>query len=203
MKVAIISGSHRNNSRSFQAAEWANRHLDNVNCEGDIFDLAKIDMPFWSEAFWNKDSEPSKWWKPYSDRLKSCDAIILISPEWAGMVPPKVTNFLLLCSGQELAYKPTLLIGVSAGMSGTYPIASMRLSASKNNQMMFMPDHIIIRNAKNFFEPTESAIKESHLDPEGHLNQRLRYDLDVLSKMATSLKAMRGQLDIQKFPYGL
>ena len=49
----------------------------------------------------------------------------VVSPEWNGMVPSMLTNFFLLCSNNELAHKPGLLVGVSSGTGGSYPVAEL------------------------------------------------------------------------------
>ena len=86
----------------------------------------------------------------------------MISPEWAGMAPAHLKNFLLMCDGGELAHKPAQLIGVSSGMGGAYPIAELRMSGYKNNFLMWLPDHMRVGN--DYF------IKQ----PDGRLLVRIR-----------------------------
>lgn len=203
MKIAVISASHRNLSKSGQAALWVCESLNRHELESDLFDLSQIHLDFWSEDLWNKSSSKYDNWRPYSERLKACDGLVVVSPEWAGMTPPKLTNFFLHCSAQELSYKPALLIGISAGMSGTYPIVSLRASSSKNNQMVFLPDHLIIRNANTFFAPKENEEKGSVLDPDSHHALRLHYNLKILKAMAKDLAAIRSSIDLTRYPFGL
>lgn len=203
MKIAVITGSHRSNSQSLAVARWVESALQKQDMQAVLFDVSTMDLPFWSEDFWNKESALAAQWKPFSDRLHQCDGIVVISPEWAGMIPPKLVNFFLLCGNQELSYKPALLIGVSAGMSGTYPIAQLRMNASKNNQMVYLPDHLIVRNAKNFLQPTPDAIKGSSKDPESPLNQRLQYNVRVLQEMTVGLAQVRKAIDVKRYPFGL
>lgn len=192
MKIAIVSASHRVNSRSKQTALFVEPHLKQFGFHSDIFDLAEIDLPFWCEECWNKESQVAQKWQPFAARLSACDGLVIIAPEWAGMVPPKLTNFFLLCSNQELAYKPALLISVSAGPSGTYPIAQLRMSAAKNNQMMFLPDHLILRHAGKFFEaPSEEFMR------------RLQFNLQVLGSLAPALKEARSTIDLKRYPFGM
>src|SRR5581483_2539378 len=88
MKIAIVSASHRTNSRSKQTAALVQSHLTEIGFQSDIFDLAEVDLPFWSEDCWNKESDVAKTWQPISARLNGCDGLVVIAPEWAGMVPP-------------------------------------------------------------------------------------------------------------------
>ena len=203
MKTAIISASHRKGSRSFQAAEWIVESLSKLEMTSDLIDLATSELPFWSEDFWNGESELSARWTPYRDRLYACDSLIIVAPEWAGMMPPKLSNFLLLCSKQELSYKPALLVGISAGPSGTYPIAQLRMSAGKNNQMIYLPDHLINRHAGTFLAPPPDQLKNSCKDDQSHLCQRLRYNFEILRTMGRDLKQMRQSLELKTYAYGL
>ncbi len=190
MKIAVISASHRKNSRSSQVAKWVATALETLDLQPVGFDLAEIEMPFWNEDFWNRESAAYAQWAPYSQKLEACDGIVLISPEWAGMIPPKLGNFLLLCSNQELAYKPAFLIGVSAGASGTYPVAQLRMNGSKNNQMIYLPDHLIVRNVNAD-------------DSTSRLDARLKFNLNVLKAMAHGLCETRKSIDLKAYPFGL
>ncbi|NCN40078.1 NAD(P)H-dependent oxidoreductase [bacterium] len=191
MKIAIVSASHRKNSRSLEVAQWVSSALrsEGGGLEPVLFDLSQIEMPFWSEELWDPKSLSSRNWQPYREQLLSCSGVVLISPEWAGMIPPKLTNFLLSCSSQELAYKPSLLVGVSSGISGTYPVAQLRMSGSKNNQMVYLPDHLIVRHVG-----TEGALER--------LEPRLKFNLKILKKMAECLAQVREKIDLSAYPYG-
>jgi NAD(P)H-dependent FMN reductase len=190
LKIAIIAASHRPHSKSRQIGDWAAKTLIHNDLEPVTFDLCEIELPFWSEENWNPESSASALWRPYSEQLKQCDGLVLISPEWSGMIPPKLGNFLLMCTSQELAYKPTLLIGVSAGQSGTYPVAQLRMNGSKNNQMLFLPDHLIVRQVGN-------------ADATERLQPRLVHNINILKIMAAQMKVARQSIDLKTFPYGL
>ncbi len=190
MKIAIISASHRQNSRSRQVANWVAESVQQFEMKPTILDLSELDLPFWNDKFWSKESSDFIQWAPTSDLLRECDGVVMISPEWAGMIPPMLTNFLLLCANQELSYKPSLLIGVSAGASGTYPIAQMRMSGSKNNQMIYLPDHIIVRHAS-----ADDALER--------LVPRLNFNLNILRAMACQMIQLRKSIDLKAYPYGL
>lgn len=203
MKIGLIVGSHCKNSRSKQAAHWFQNRLPPGIAEAEIFDLAELDMPFWNENFWSPDSPESNWWTPISERLKSCEAMVIVAPEWAGMMPPKLGNFFLLCGAKELSYKPTLLMSVSSGKGGTYPIAQLRMSASKNNQMIYLPDHLILRDADQFFNPKAGQEESSFSNLECHINKRLDFNIKILCEMALALKTVREQNNLNLFAYGM
>ena len=77
---------------------------------------------------------------PISNKLASSDAFIVISPEWHGMAPAGLKNFFLMWGKGELAHKPALIITVSSGDGGSYPVAELRMSSYKNNRICFLPE---------------------------------------------------------------
>ena len=79
-------------------------------------------------------------------RVAEFDELVVMSPEWSGMVPAGLKNFFLLCGADHLAHKPGLIVGVSASLGGSYPIAELRTSSYKNTRLCYIPDHVIVRN---------------------------------------------------------
>ena len=70
-------------------------------------------------------------------------------PEYGGMATPNSKTFLVFNNG-ELFHKPGLIISVSSGTGGAYPISELRSSSYKNSHIMWIPEHIIIRNVGQF-----------------------------------------------------
>jgi NAD(P)H-dependent FMN reductase len=197
MKLKIIVGSNRKESNSFKIAEKIQSLLTHKKAFSDvsIFDMRSIHLPEWEEECWNSESE--KWnqiKQQHITPLTDCDAFIIISPEYSGMVPPILKNFFLLCSRQELAHKPGLIVAVSSGDGGSYPIAELRMSSYKNTRICYIPDHIIIKNVERFLE---------HSDEQ--LSSRISYTLDLLGHYSSALKGVRStaELDYKNFPNGL
>ena len=187
VKIGIIVGSIRKQSESGRIGKYINTLVDNFNenIEVEYFSLRDLDIPLWTEEKWESGSELKAFWKPISDRLKSCHGFVVISPEWAGMVPPHLKNFLLMCDGGELAHKPAQLIGVSSGMGGAYPVAELRMSGYKNNFLWWMPDHMILRQVEGLFMSTPpSALDEI-------LTARLNYGLEFLIETAQAIQPVR------------
>jgi len=73
-------------------------------------------------------------WGPIAKQLKSSDALVVVAPEWSGMVPPGLKNFFLLCGADVLAHKPGLIVTVSAGLGGSYPVNSLWHVAQKKKR---------------------------------------------------------------------
>ena len=135
MKIGVICGSDRENSQSFKVGSYFTNRLKDLKLSATqyVLDLGGNSLPLWEE---HPDKSRSKdfWlnqWPHIKEQLASCDAFILVVPEWGGMVTPNIKNFLLLCSPLELGHKPALITSVSAGMGGAYPISELRASGYK------------------------------------------------------------------------
>ena len=116
MQIGIVVGSHRTNSQSSRVGEYIAKdlaHIDNA-VSVDTIDLAGNPLPLWDESVWQGDSELATLWKPYRDRMLKADGFVIISPEWAGMVPPGLKNLLLFAGPKEVGHKPALIVAVSA-----------------------------------------------------------------------------------------
>ena len=125
--------------------------------------------------------------------LKESDSFIIVSPECHGMVPAKLKNFFLYCSRDELAHEPALIVAISAGLGGSYPIAELRISSYKNNRISYLPEHIIIRNVEKFLN--EKNKKEFKI-----LFDRLIECLNLLIVYTDSFKYLRKKI---KFNFAL
>ena len=135
MRLGIVVGSNRRESQSERIAKTISSMIgaNHPQAHVDTFLLRDLDVPLWSEDKWKADSEVSRAWRPIGDRLAACDGFVVVTPEWGGMVPPHLKNFLLMCDAGELAHKPGLIVSVSSGMGGTYPVSELRSHGFKNN----------------------------------------------------------------------
>jgi NAD(P)H-dependent FMN reductase len=200
MKTAIISGSHRVDSQSDRVARYLGHEITRAKGEADIISLSKNPLPLWDEGVWSNDPKWAEVWGPISKRLKACDALVLVAPEWAGMAPPGLKNFLLLCSAAEVGHKPALIVSVSSGIGGSYPIAELRVSSYKNNRLVYIPEHVIVRNVEEVLHGETPAGERDE-----STRARLRYGVTLLSEYARALKAVResGTVDHKSFPFGM
>lgn len=156
MKIGIIVGSHRQDSQSAKIAGFLSELLKAKGADTWTLDIGKTPLPLWDEAVFSKSG---KWdvLNELSAKLHASDAFVLVTPEWHGMVPSGMKNFMLLwASGGELAHKPALLCAVSVSGGGTNPIAEMRMSGYKNNRVCYLPEHLIVRNCAKVMNPDEA-----------------------------------------------
>ncbi len=202
MKYAIISGSHRPQSQSGKVALYIEKQLAILDSSASsvILDLGKTPLPLWDEGIWQGDPKIMDVWKPISTELKSCDAAIVIAPEWGGMVPAALKNFFLFAADGCLYHKPGLIVGVSASRNGAYPVAELRVSSYKNTHLQYISEHIIVRQVNDVLnEETPQS------DDDASLRKRLDYSLSVLAEYAKALQLVRasGVLNRKDYPFGM
>jgi len=94
--IVLISGSHRKNSESRRIVNYlATRCQALLDCRTHVLDMAELRLPLWDEQVW-QGGEP---WKsilpPVHEVLAKADGLLVIAPEWGGMVPPGLKNLLL------------------------------------------------------------------------------------------------------------
>lgn len=201
MHIAIISGSHRAASQSRRVADYlATRLALRDAATTDIIDLAGNPLPLWDESAWQADSALSRQWQPYAQRLQATDGLVVISPEWAGMAAPGLKNFLLFASAADVGHKPALIVTVSAARNGVYPVNELRTSGYKNNKLLYIPEHLIVRDVAAMF----AGDAPSGTD-DAYLRERADYALNILLAYSAALGPVRqsGVTVHKKFANGM
>ena len=192
MKIGIISGSHRPHSQSSKVGRYIQTTLEQQGLSDSswFYDLGGNPLPLWEEGVW--DPNNAAWQQqlePLRQELHGCDGFVIIAPEWHGMVPAGLKNFLLMwTAGGELAHKPALIVTVSASIGGSYPVAELRMSGYKNNRLCFLPEHLIVRNVGSVFNVDS---KDNDPEAQQYLNERLLYCLQLLREYALALRQVR------------
>ena len=190
LNIALIAGSSRNGSQSAKVARYLRQRLIELGLssteQSSLIDLGERGLPLWP----SDDKGP---WADYQQQLAATDALVVIAPEWNGMACPAVKNFFLYASKAELAHKPALLVGVSSGIGGAYPISELRASSYKNCRLCYLPEHLIVRQV-------EAVMNEGEARDEDDLRIRKRadYALDILGKYAEALKPVRAAIDLSE-----
>lgn len=200
-KFIIISGSTRPKSQSAKVAGYVAKVLPGLleGCEASVLDLADAELPNWHEGFW-EDESSSAVWAETSERLHACDGLIIVSPEWNGMAPPPLMNIFLLTSRGEIAHKPGLLVTVSAGTGGAYPVSQLRAFTTKNTQLCYVPDHVVVRDVRNVLNEEQPQTKQDQ-----YIRERIEYSLGVFAVYAAAFRFIRqsGVIDLETYPYGM
>lgn len=200
MKFAIVSASHRANSESDRIASFIANEIEQLGEIAHSISLAGNPFPLWDEERWQASQRWEELWGPTSAALSASDGIVFVVPEWGGMVPPGLKNFFLLCQSGELAHKPGLIVSISAGVNGAYPIAELRASSYKNTRICYIPDQIIIRSCQKALQEGEN-----NQGDDSDVRTRIIYSLQVLREYARALALVRasGVVDLARFPFGM
>lgn len=200
MKITIISGSHRANSQSEKVAHYIAKDLSSLKVESSVISLANNPLPLWDEGVWGDDPKWAAVWEPISQTLKGSDGFVVVSPEWSGMVPAGLKNFFLLCGSREVGHKPAMIVSVSSGIGGSYPVAELRLSSYKNTRLVYVPDHVIVREAESMLNGDTPAS-----DHDTEIRKRIHYSLEMLVEYAKAFSHVRnsGKINFKDFPYGM
>jgi NAD(P)H-dependent FMN reductase len=205
MKIGIISGSHRPPSQSGKVARYIDNALQAQGLcdETWLYDLAGNPLPLWDEGIWQGDEQWQNMLSPLSDELKSCDAFVIVCPEWHGMAPAGLKNFFLMwTAGGELAHKPALIVTVSVADGGSFPIAELRMSSYKNSRICYLPEHLIIRYVDTVFNEDPTQNKASAQE---YFEERLTYCLEMLQQYGLAFQQIRasGKASVEKYTSGM
>ena len=162
-----------------------------------MFDLADVGLPLWSPE--KKDGKGiwGETWNSISENLNNSDGFVLVVPEYGGMATPAAKNFFLLCGNGEFAHKPGLIVSVSSGNGGAYPISELRSSSYKNTHIMWIPENIIIRNVEEFNPGAHGKNIPVWLD------NRIDYVLKLLLTYASNMKPIREIVNRKDFGNGM
>ena len=199
MNISIISASHRVNSQSKKVSDLLRNNLLKINSGLDMFslDLADVSLPLWSPEKKNERGTWGKAWNSISESLNKSDGFILVVPEYGGMATPAAKNIFLLCGNGEFAHKPGLIVSVSSGTGGAYPISELRASSYKNTHIMWVPENIIIRNVEEFNPGSHGKNIPEWLD------NRIDYVLKLLLAYASNMKPIREIVNRKDFGNGM
>lgn len=201
MKFAIIVGSQQVDSQSAKVGRYLAAQIQSLGHQSYTLDLGSNPLPLWDNSIWAGDAEWKQRLAPINAELDSCDGLVIISPEYHGMVPAGLKNFFLLFGKEVIGHKPGYLVAVSASSGGAYPIAELRMSSYKNSRICFTPDHTIVRTAPKVLN--ENGENDERSDP--YTRKHLNYGLAILVEYAKALGQVRssGVVDHENFGNGM
>ena len=199
MKISLISTSHQKNSQSKRVLEIIKNIILEIDSKIKCYeiDVFKLNIPLWT----SEKKENPKFWendvKKISDDLASSDGFIFIVPEYGGMATPSAKNFFLVFNNGELFHKPGLIVSISSGSGGAYPISELRSSSYKNTHIMWIPENIIIRNVEQFNPGNHGILIPNWID------ERIKYSCNLLIKYAEYLKPIQKFINRKEFSNGM
>ncbi|NNE94397.1 MAG: NAD(P)H-dependent oxidoreductase [Acidimicrobiales bacterium] len=183
MQISVISSSQRSDSQSLRVSRYIAERIESVGSQAEVHDLHALALTTDIEQAWDSHAA-----QPVVDRLQACDGAVFVTPEWAGMPSPALLN-LLLHIGESLAHKPVLLVGVSAGRGGAYPIAALRSIGYKNTKYVMIPEHLIFRSVNDLLHEGEPSGKEDLF-----MRRRTDHAVAELLIYAKGLASIRAEL---------
>jgi hypothetical protein len=163
MKFFILSGSHRAEAQTLKVAKYVQTVLtrEHPGAETHLYSLSGNPLPLWDEASGGARCAVG----PDLGGVEGGGRAGLLTPEWSGMATPGVKNFLLNCTAGEIGHKPGLIVTVSASRGGSYPVAELRMSGTKNNRLCWIPEHVIIHHAEQNLNPRTAPPSSARRTP--------------------------------------
>jgi len=178
VRITLIAGSNRPDAQSSRVAEYLAQRLQALGAEADIIDLAAEPLPLWPTE--SADNP----WPGFAEKLRAAQAVVVITPEWHGMACPALKNLFLYAGRRELAHKPALLVAVSSGQGGAYPIAEMRSSSYKNCRLCYLPEHLIVRHVESVMGDAVSG------EDDQRIRTRADWSLQLLLDYAGAMREL-------------
>lgn len=205
MHIAILCGSNRTASNSERVSHFVAHQLQQLfpyeSLTTEVIRPTEVTLPLWDESIYQAGSGLQEKWAPFSAQLQRADAFVFVIPEWNGMAPSGVKNFLQFCSPKDLGHKPTLLIGISSGVGGQYPLVELRTSSFKNNRICYIPEQVVIRDVEGKLQDFNVPADER----DTYIRSRIDFTLHILLSYAKALKGMRDTtvLTHPQHPFGM
>lgn len=197
MNFAVVVASHQKKSNSLKVANYIDRLLNSQD-KSQVVDLQDADLPVWTPEVFESDDVAARW-KKIDSILKASDGFVFVTPEYGGMAAPILKNFFLFAGSSQLSHKPGLLVSVSIGLGGSYPIAELKMSSTKNNRLCYVPDHVIVRYAGNVLNE-----KEAVDDSDKVTRSRIADGIQTLRAYTEALLQMRKKNTLSsEFPNGM
>ena len=199
MDISVIAASHRENSQSKRISEIISSKLKIINqsIKSQVIDLASSQLPLWSPKKKKEDVVWRDTWANISSTLNHSSGFVLVVPEYGGMATPQAKNLFLLCDKGELAHKPGLIVSISSGTGGAYPISELRSSSYKNTHIMWIPENMIIRSVEQFLPGMHGK------DIPEWIDNRFDYCLKLLLAYSKNMKPLSKLINRKDFGNGM
>lgn len=184
LKLVVLAGSSQPSSQSAKVAGYLQRRLLQLGpcaaADLSLIDLGATPLPLWPAA------DPAGAWADCAALLREADGLVLVSPEWHGMASPALKNFFVYAGRRELGHKPALLVGVSAGQGGAYPLSELRASSYKNCRLCYLPEQLIVRQVEALLNG-ETPVDQA----DARIRARADWALQVLLHYARAMRPLR------------
>ena len=163
-----------------------------------MVDLHRLALPLFGHQLSDQVAEDLK---ETRQKLQQAFGFVVVVPEWNGAAAPGWGN-LVLYVGDDLAHKPVMLVGVSSGRGGAYPLLGLRSAGYKNSRYVVVPESLIVGHCGDVFAEDGSLIDNPAA---ASLGPRADYALAVLKAYAGALESVRAGsvIDHEQYPSGI
>lgn len=196
LNIVLIAGSSQVESQSAKVADYLAGRLQALQlcATPKIIDLGRAPLPLWPA----KDDQGI--WADHGALLREADALVVLSPEWHGMACPALKNLFVHAGYRELGHKPALLVGISAGQGGAYPLSELRASSYKNCRICYLPEQLIVRQVESVMNGADAIDVEDR-----RIRHRADWSLKVLAEYAGAMAGLNQRLrpDDPEFANGM
>ena len=153
MKIAILPGSLRKPSLNKKLGRAVEKILTDLKHEARFLDLKDFEISFYDGDVESEKGIPQDVTK-LNDSIKSCQAFIIVSPEYNRSIPGVLKNALDWMSRIKshcLDQKPILLMGASPGPFGAaFSLLAMQTSLSRLGSYVY-PENFTLPKADQAF----------------------------------------------------
>lgn len=160
MEVSILLGSIREERKSHRLAYYLKDQLVAKGVTVNLIDLKNYPLPIFGSAI---SDEERKSVEEISARLKSAQAVVIVTPEYHSNIPAALKNIFEYC-GLNLIGKVTGIASASASKFGglhasnNLQIALLNLGAYPASRRLLVPEIHFAFNQDN--EPVQNEMKE-------------------------------------------
>ncbi|MFJ4192582.1 NADPH-dependent FMN reductase [Pseudomonas sp. NPDC089534] len=185
LNIVLVAGSSQPDSQSAKVAAFLGGRLQALQLcsRPGVIDLGRAPLPLWPA----EDTQGI--WADHAALLREADALVVLTPEWHGMACPALKNLFVHAGYRELGHKPALLVGVSSGQGGAYPLSELRASSYKNCRICYLPEQLIVRQVESVMNGPESAGPDDL-----RIRRRADWALGVLGEYAKALAGLGARL---------
>jgi NAD(P)H-dependent FMN reductase len=183
-KIVIISPSIRKGRYSHRVALYFAKLIRDTNIAyAEILDLLKYNFPLFHERLKYQGS-PSPEAVDFSEKIRSSDGVIIITPEYNGAPPASLKNAVDLLT-DEWRKKPVAFVTVSDGdFGGTQSIISLQFSFWKLGAIT-VPATMRLPNINITFDENGLPVEKEKVDKRGFsFLKKLLWHIEAKNKMA-------------------
>lgn len=162
MKIAILPGSIRQASLNKKLGRTVEKILEILKHEAIFLDLKDFAMPLYDGDIEENSGIPEIV-SNLNQKIKSCDALIIVSPEYNRSTPGILKNGIDWLSRIKLHcfdQKPVLLMGASPGPYGAaFSLAAIKTSLDRLGAFVY-PENFALAKADHAFTTNDQLADE-------------------------------------------